>query len=99
MSSIHIAIFKWKEGVEEARVNQALAVVRELTTKVPGIREIRCGENYHLASQGFTHGVVVIGDSRDALQAYRRHPEHEKIALIIKDMALDVIGFDFDDEL
>ena len=39
----------------------------------------------------------MLGDSREALQADRQHPDHEKIAPLIEEMELDGIGFDFDD--
>jgi precorrin isomerase len=41
--------------------------------------------------------VVVIGEDPQALKNYREHPDHQKIALIIEEMELDGIGFDFDD--
>jgi len=97
MTTIHIAIFKWKPGTDEAKVDQALSLVRDLRRKVPDIIDIRCGKNYHRASQGFTHGVVVIGKNQAALKAYREHPDHTEVAPIIEAMELDGIGFDFDD--
>jgi Stress responsive A/B Barrel Domain len=97
VSSIHIAIFKWKEGTSEEEVEEMLAVIRDLRTKVPGVRDIRCGKNYHRAAQGFTHGVVVFADDRAALQAYRNHPDHLRVAPTFEILELDGIGFDFDD--
>jgi len=97
MSSIHIAIFKWKTGTTEEQVNEILTVIRNLRTKVPGVRDIRCGKNYHRAAQGFTHGVVVFADNKEALQAYRDHPEHQQVAPVFESLELDGIGFDFDD--
>ena len=97
MSSVHIAIFKWKEGTEEAKIDKALDVVRDLRLKVSGIKDIMCGRNYHPASKGFTHGVVVIADSREALEAYRHHPDHMVVAPLIEAIEQDGIGFDFDD--
>lgn len=99
MSSIHIAIFKWKDGTSEEEVSEILSVIRNLRTKVPGVRDIRCGKNYHRASQGFTHGVVVFADDQAALQAYRNHPDHLRVAPVFESLELDGIGFDFDDQV
>lgn len=93
----HIAIFKWKASMGKSEVNKALKDVAMLKTKIPGIMDIRCGENFSKYSKGFTHAVVVTTKNKNALHAYRTHPDHKIIAAKIDKMEEDSIGVDFED--
>ena len=94
---VHIALFRWKEGTPQEKIDNALKQLKELETKCDGIINIFCGKNYHKESKGFTHGVVVIAEDQKALDSYRAHPDHEIIAKIIEEIEEDGIGFDFKD--
>lgn len=97
MTHIHIAIFKWKNGVERRKVDEALQMVRDVAPRVPGIRAIYCGPNSSKFGQGYTDAVVVIGDSQAAIDQYRKDEVHEKAAKLIDAMELDGIGVDLSD--
>jgi len=97
MAHIHIAIFKWKESVTQAQIEDALAQVRQVADRVPGVRNIYCGKNTSRWAQGYTDGVVVIADDEQALDDYRKDEVHAKAAGIIEEMELDGIGVDFYD--
>ena len=95
---VHIAIFKWKEHVTRQQVEVALSKVRSVASDVAGIVGIYCGPNTSKWAMGFTDGVVVLGSSADAIDAYRNHPTHQEVAKEIDEMELEGIGFDFADE-
>ncbi|HBG81350.1 TPA: hypothetical protein DDW69_00735 [candidate division CPR2 bacterium] len=76
----HIAIFKWKPEVTKEEIEEAFNEIRSLRDKVEGLSDILCGENYNKWNDGFTHAVVVLADTQEALDAYRNHPDHKKIA-------------------
>ncbi len=97
MKHIHVALFKWKDGVTTGRVNAALGEVRALSSKVPGIDGIYCGANQSKWAAGYTHAVLVIGESAEAIAAYRNHPDHMKVAAEIDAMEERGIGVDFSD--
>ena len=92
----HIAIFKWKKGVKKSEIEKAMKGVRNLKRKILGIVEIRCGESFSKHSKGFSHVVVVTAKSKAALEAYRNHPDHVKVAEKIESMEEDEIGIDFE---
>lgn len=94
---VYIALFRWKRGTPEESINNALNRVKKLKEKCDGIIYILCGKNYHSESKGFTHGVVVIAESQDALDNYRKHPDHAIVAKDIEEMEGDGLGFDFKD--
>jgi len=93
---IHIALFRWKEGVSEDEVSEALTLVHAIKDKVGGVQDIFVGKNFHSENKGYTHGVVVIAENQQALDEYRSHPDHKQIAEKIEQMEADGIGFDFE---
>lgn len=93
---IHIALFEWKPEVSKNAVEHALEDVRTLKTKVDGLIDVLCGENFSKWSGGYTHAVVVLAKNRQALEAYRKHPDHEDVATRIEKMEVKSIGIDFE---
>ena len=93
---IHIALFKWKAEIEDAEIKKALQDVRDLVKKVDGLVNIFCGENFSKWNEGYTHAVVVIAKTRKALDAYRKHPDHQDVALRIERMEAKSLGVDFE---
>jgi len=93
---VHIALFKWKDNVQKSEIDQALTDVLALKNKVDDLIDIYCGENFSKWSEGFTHAVVVLAKNNIALDAYRKHPDHEDVATRIEDMEVKSIGIDFE---
>jgi len=94
---IHLALFRWKKGTSEKKIKEALQKVKSLCKKCKGVKAIYCGKNFHSEAKGFTHGVVVLADNQEALDAYRQHPDHKDVAQEISAMEEDGLGFDFED--
>jgi hypothetical protein len=57
--------------------------------------EIITGTNTSRYSQGFTHAILVRAKTREAIDAYRIHPDHVAVAKKIESMEADGIGVDF----
>lgn len=96
---VHIALYRWKNGTTEERVNNILMRIKQLKEKCDGIIDILCGKNYHKESKGFTHGIVVLAKNQQALDGYRFHPDHLIIAKDVEGMEEDGLGFDFKSDL
>jgi len=92
---IHIAIFKWKSGVARDAIDDALLLIESLARKVPGILDISVGDNTSKYSEGYSHVVLVRGESQEAINAYRHHPDHERAAAILDAAEEHGIGVDF----
>lgn len=93
--NVHIALFRWKEQVDAADVDSALADVEALAEKVPGILDIQTGRNSSKYGEGYTHVVLVRGVNAEAIDAYRSHPDHVTVAAKIEEMEEAGIGVDF----
>lgn len=92
---VHIALFKWKAGTSEEKIQNILASVKALKNVCDGIQDIFAGENYHNEAKGFTHGVVVLAKTQEALEGYRQHPHHAEVVKDIEEIEENSLGFDF----
>lgn len=94
--NVHIALYKWKPDVSLHEIKLALAEVESLANRVPGVAQISTAENTSKYSEGYTHVILVTGDSQDAIDAYRAHPDHLKVAAQLDAMEEAAIGVDFE---
>lgn len=93
--NVHIALYKWKNGVSNKQIKQAHHDVETLSGKIPGILDIVTGENTSKYGEGYTHVILVRGQDQSSIDTYRKHPDHEKVAKIIESMEDRGIGVDF----
>jgi thiamine biosynthesis lipoprotein ApbE len=93
---VHVAIFKWKLDVTVEEIDKVLAEIKALKDKVEGIQDIFCGDNYNKWNEGFTHAVVVLAQTQEALDNYRNHPDHAKVAVKTDAWEEKGIGIDFE---
>lgn len=93
---VHIVFFKWKKEVSKEEIENTPSQIKNLGNKIKGLKEIIGGENFSEYSKGFTHAIVVFGESRETLEEYRKHPEHISITKTIELMEEDSTGFDFE---
>ncbi len=75
----HLVLMKVKPKADGARIKRMLDDLSGLATKIQGIVELSCGENTSDRSQGFTHGLRVVFQSRADLEAYLPHEEHKRV--------------------
>src|SRR5688572_26276573 len=93
---VHIALFKWKSGTDERSIAAALKEVEALKDKIPGLLEISTGQNTSKYGEGYTHVVLVRAKTPEAIDAYRKHPDHLAAARKIEAMEEKGIGVDFE---
>lgn len=94
---VHIALFKWKDNVRQEAIEEAMADVRSLKEKIDGVFDIRCGQNFSKWNEGYTHAFLILARDKEALEAYRNHPDHLDVAKRIDAMDGGSIGLDFED--
>jgi hypothetical protein len=95
MTYVHVALFAWKHDVQQSDIDRVMSEVASLQDKVPGVLEIFAGENHSKYSEGYSHVVMVRGESQEAIDAYRSHPDHVKVAAEIDSYELKGVGVDF----
>jgi hypothetical protein len=88
MAFLHIAWFRFKEGVSPERIEQHLTACRALVGKVPVVQNLQCGGNTSDRAGGLTHGIVVTLPNAASLPKYLEHPAHVPVAqALVTDVA------------
>ncbi|MEP6756590.1 MAG: Dabb family protein [Chthonomonadales bacterium] len=75
----HVVIFKWAATATETQINAALAALRTLKDRIPGVISLSVGNTITERGQGFTTGLVVRMESAETLAAYGPHPAHQEV--------------------
>lgn len=75
----HIALFRWTERASREAIDNALAELRGLQDKIPGIGDISSGVNFTGRAKGYTHVLIIHFTDRAALEAFGPHPEHQRV--------------------
>jgi hypothetical protein len=91
----HMVWIKFKDGVDEARIQHHLDGLNSLIESVPGIVALKLGKNFTDRAKGFTHGLSVTLESPAALKVYADHPDHVAVAKPLRDDA-DLMAMDFE---
>ena len=93
----HLVLFKVKPNTPYEATERMLADLRALPERIPQIRALSCGANFSERSQGFTHGLVVRFASREDLQTYVSHAEHQRVlAASIRPIVESVLALDYE---
>ena len=92
----HMVWIKFHEQVTDARKAEHLAGLESLVEKIPGILHLSVGKNFTDRAQGFTHGLLVTLESKQALEIYAPHPEHVAVAGPLReDTVLMAMDYEF----
>lgn len=75
----HIAMLRFKEGVEPAAVEAATAALLELPDLVPSIRSFSVGRDLGLTDATLDYAIVARFDDIAGYQAYADHPDHVRV--------------------
>jgi hypothetical protein len=93
----HVILLKWKPEATSEQIEAVIEGLLALKDKIPGILEVRAGEDFSGRNQGYTHGAVFLLKDRAALEAYFPHPMHRKLVdELIQPIRDNSLGFDFD---
>jgi hypothetical protein len=93
----HIVLFRWTEEASQEAMDNAIAELRKLNGKIPGIMDLSCGANFSDRAKGYTHGLAVRLVDRSALEAYGPHPEHQRVLKnFINPIRADILALDYE---
>lgn len=92
---VHIALYRWKHSVTDQQIKNVFQQLTELGSEIPGLLGIVCTKNKSKFSAGYNHVIFVRAQNQEAIDTYRNHPKHVKVADIIESMEESGIGADF----
>jgi hypothetical protein len=77
---VHVVLFKIRESATQAQKDTMARAISALVDEVPGVLELRFGEDFSKTrAGGFTHVLVVRLANKAALEAYGPHPAHQRV--------------------
>ncbi|HUF63874.1 MAG TPA: Dabb family protein [Verrucomicrobiales bacterium] len=93
----HVVLFKFKDDAPAEAVQRVEQAFIALKDKVDLVREFEWGKNVSPEglNQGFTHCFFVTFDSKEDLEKYLPHPEHEKFVSLLKPHLDKVLVVDY----
>ncbi len=81
---VHIVMFKFQEPNRNPNMIQAKQMLEELLGAVPSLRSIDVGFNFANEERAMDMSIITTFGSREDLNAYAIHPEHQKVVEFIK---------------
>ena len=94
--SVHFAVYKWKEGAPVDEIERGFDEICRLGGQVPGIRVVSWGRNSSPHACGYTHAMTIVGDSMDAVRAYREVARHHPVSAVMSASEETGVGADYD---
>ena len=93
----HIVLFKFKDDLEKAKVDEIVTAFGGLKKQISEIAEYEAGTNVSPENleQGFTHCFVVTFKTIADRDAYLPHPAHKKFVKLLDGKIDKVLVFDF----
>ena len=93
----HIVMYKFKDGLKPAQVQEVVNAFAGLPKKIDAIIEFEHGTNVSEEgkSEGFTHIFIVTFRDEAGRAAYLKHPAHDAYVAVVKDKREKVIVFDY----
>lgn len=92
----HIVCWKYKDETTDAERAEHIAALRSLPGTVPGIESFIAGPDVMRLDRSFDSALVATYASREALDRYTVHPEHQKVVAIGKAIAERAISVDIE---
>ena len=74
---IHVSLIQWKEGVSAAAKKQALDGVKDMASKIPGIRNVWT-KALRVQPDGYHDAFVIEFENQAAADRYAKDPVHDK---------------------
>jgi hypothetical protein len=96
MTILHIVLIDWKQGIQEAGLNNLRSSARGMSRTIPGIIKIEEGHSVSPEGleDGFDYALVVTFANAAARDAYLPHPDHQAVAQKIAAHCNRVLVFD-----
>ncbi len=86
----HIVFWKLKEQAAGAEARENAERLRQkllsLRSFIPEILEMEVGFNFNPSEAAYDVALYTVFESREALEAYQKHPEHLKVAEFVREI-------------
>jgi hypothetical protein len=94
----HLVIFRFKQELSAEKKNELLESLLGFKGRIPGIADISAGYNVTEETNnihGYSLGLRVTFESREALHAYGPHPVHQQFVKLLDGILENVVVVDY----
>lgn len=91
-------LFAVREDVSQEDKEDLLSSLVALGGSTPGVVDLSVGEDFSGRAGGYTHGLFVRLNDRDALQGYMEHPDHRAAVEKLEERTTGRIVADYEHE-
>ncbi|HWJ78556.1 MULTISPECIES: Dabb family protein [Bacillaceae] len=94
----HMVFFKFNEFLTPEKEKELLGRLNSFQDKIPGIKELTAGFNVTEEVEnmkGFTLGLRVTFENKNALDNYGPHPVHQEFVGSLEGVIEDVVVVDY----
>ena len=93
----HVVLFKFKDGVGEDKIAEAIKAFEGLPKKIKEIQAFEWGTDVSVEnrSEGFTHCFLVTFRDAKGRDTYLPHPAHQELVKLVGPLIDKVLVFDY----
>jgi len=93
----HVVMWKLKEGVDKAASTALLKErLESLNGRIPGLLHLEVGIDFVQADTSYDVVLFSELESREALDVYQQHPEHQAVVPLVRELAASRVAVDYD---
>lgn len=92
----HIVFFKLKENNKSNNIELLKNELQGLKTKIEFIKNLEVGLNFNNGASAFDLSLIVDLATKDDLEKYRVHTEHQRVVEIIKEINDQAVVVDYE---
>ncbi|MDL2289424.1 Dabb family protein [Clostridia bacterium OttesenSCG-928-F22] len=91
----HIVLYKFKKEYPDA-AQQAAEKLMALPEKIDVIRSFEVGKDVLHEERSYDFALIGVFDSLEAMETYKKHPEHLKVREFMKEVREASVSVDFE---
>lgn len=96
----HIVMWKLKEYAAGAKAQQNAEILKTrllaLKDSIPEIKEMEVGFNFNPSEAACDVALYSVFESKEGLETYQLHPEHQKVAVFVNEIRSDRSVVDYE---
>ena len=100
---VHVVLFRPRAGLTDDSRREMFDALKTAATAIPTVRRFRVGTRTthgaayeQLMSEDFPFAAIVEFDDLAGLQAYLRHPHHEKLGALFYQLQESALAYDYE---
>ncbi|KAL5342365.1 hypothetical protein BJX70DRAFT_394955 [Aspergillus crustosus] len=99
MAVYHIVLFRLKQSVTPAQVQNWVSIAESMVGIIPGLVSLKAGQPLPISiprAKGFDMGIVAVLEKPEDLAGYAVHPAHLEVHKLREELCEDTLAYDLE---